>query len=99
MLTDVLLYMRRSPNGNVFRGTLAVAGVDGSLKRRMTEEGVRGRVFAKTGYLSGATGLSGYAETQSGKLYAFSILVNDFTVSYARVRNILDDVARALVSE
>ena len=43
--------------GPTFMDSLAIAGVDGTLHRRMSD--LKGRVFAKSGYLNGVTSLSG----------------------------------------
>ena len=44
-----------------FVDSLAVAGVDGTLRKRFREESqLRGRVFAKTGYITSTSAISGY---------------------------------------
>ena len=65
--------------GARFRETLAVAGDPrGTLRRRMRNTAAEGRIRAKTGYVAGASALSGYAETDSGHRLAFAILMNGF---------------------
>ena len=54
-----------------------------------------GRCRAKTGTLTGVTTLSGYARGRSGRLYAFSVLVNDPAVWLGR--RLQDAVAEAIV--
>ncbi|HEV3076533.1 MAG TPA: D-alanyl-D-alanine carboxypeptidase, partial [Thermoanaerobaculia bacterium] len=49
---------------------------ESSLHSRMTRPPYRGNVFAKTGTIEGVSALSGYAKAASGKVYAFSILIN-----------------------
>jgi D-alanyl-D-alanine carboxypeptidase/D-alanyl-D-alanine-endopeptidase (penicillin-binding protein 4) len=57
--------------------SLASSGeLEGSLHARLTVPPYRGNVFAKTGTVEGVSALSGYAKALSGKLYAFSILLN-----------------------
>jgi D-alanyl-D-alanine carboxypeptidase/D-alanyl-D-alanine-endopeptidase (penicillin-binding protein 4) len=77
-LTQILATMHRL-HGARFRDTLAEAGEpDGTLRRRMRNTAADGRIFAKTGYVLGASSLSGYALSDSGRLLAFSILVGGF---------------------
>ncbi len=60
-----------------FESTLAVTGdMDGSLRHRMLGPDTRGKVFAKTGNVSGVVTLAGYLEARSGQRYAFVLLAN-----------------------
>jgi D-alanyl-D-alanine carboxypeptidase/D-alanyl-D-alanine-endopeptidase (penicillin-binding protein 4) len=60
-----------------FRSTLAVSGeIDGTLRHRLLTEATRGRIFAKTGNVSGVSTLCGYVTAQTGQTYVFSILLN-----------------------
>jgi D-alanyl-D-alanine carboxypeptidase/D-alanyl-D-alanine-endopeptidase (penicillin-binding protein 4) len=78
-LARVLALMHRV-YGARFRETLAVAGEDeGTLRRRMRNTAADGRIRAKTGYVAGVSALSGYAETDSGHVLAFAILMNEMT--------------------
>ncbi|MFW6158128.1 MAG: D-alanyl-D-alanine carboxypeptidase/D-alanyl-D-alanine-endopeptidase [Planctomycetota bacterium] len=74
-LACFLRYMALGESRETFVGSLPVAGVDGTLRRRMTREPCKGRVHAKTGHLRGVSALSGYARAE-GRLIAFSVLVN-----------------------
>jgi D-alanyl-D-alanine carboxypeptidase/D-alanyl-D-alanine-endopeptidase (penicillin-binding protein 4) len=75
-VVQLLCFMAQHPHAGVFRDSLAVAGVDGTLARRGGRRAFN-RVRAKTGQLSIASCLSGYAQTRSGQTLAFSILAND----------------------
>ncbi len=55
--------------------SLPVAGRTGKLASRMRGTAAEGRVRAKTGWVKGASGLSGVAETTGGDEVVFSILV------------------------
>ena len=60
-----------------FKPTLAVSGEpDGTLRHRLQTEATRGKVFAKTGNVSGVSTLCGYVTAKSGQTYVFSILLN-----------------------
>jgi len=99
LLCAVLADVERSGHGEMLRSLLAVAGQDGTLRRRLLEPSHKGRVQAKTGYLSGVGALSGYAETASGIRVAFSILINDFPQAgnNAAMKQIEDGIVRAIV--
>jgi D-alanyl-D-alanine carboxypeptidase/D-alanyl-D-alanine-endopeptidase (penicillin-binding protein 4) len=92
--TTLLRSVNRGPHGDQFRETLAVAGVDGTLAKRLTDERYRGRIWAKTGSITGVRTISGYARSRSGQWLAFSFLVNNVRVS---VRSVQDELCKALV--
>jgi len=99
-LVDVLVAMNAAPRPerSVFLASLPVAGRDGSLAHRLTDPPYRGAVRAKTGHISGASALSGYAVAQSGRVLAFSILVNGLkSGDNAPIKVIQDDVCRQLI--
>lgn len=60
-----------------FRASLPIGGVDGTLRNRFREGGLKGRVFAKTGSLTAANALSGYLLTARGETLVFSLLASD----------------------
>jgi D-alanyl-D-alanine carboxypeptidase/D-alanyl-D-alanine-endopeptidase (penicillin-binding protein 4) len=60
----------------IFLDGLPIAGVDGTLKRRMKNSMAEGWVRAKTGYLDGVVSLAGYAGRRDGKVFTFSFLYN-----------------------
>jgi len=71
----------RSKLQEAFYDSLAVNGeAETTLRNRMKEPAMRGRIHAKTGTIKtgGISALSGYAEATDSEVYAFSILVNGF---------------------
>jgi D-alanyl-D-alanine carboxypeptidase/D-alanyl-D-alanine-endopeptidase (penicillin-binding protein 4) len=74
-LLQVLSYNFHGKNRETFLASLAVAGADGTFEKRF-KNNLRGRVFGKSGYVSGVSALSGYLKAQDGEWYAFSILMN-----------------------
>ena len=65
-----------------FRHSLAVGGKDGTLENRLQGPLLEGRVFAKSGYISGVSALSGYLfehadPHEPGAGIAFAFLFND----------------------
>jgi len=73
--TQLLLAMSGHRYADVFRESLGVSGVDGTIGKRMTD--IAGRVHAKTGSIRGVRSLSGYLQTRGGRWLAFSIIYND----------------------
>jgi len=90
----LLSYMYHHPSRDLFVSSLALAGRDGSLKRRMA--GLAGTVHAKTGYLNGVRTLSGYVVTPSGRWFAFSVLFNGIKGATKPFNDIHDQVCRLL---
>jgi len=95
-LATFLRHMALSKHADAYIGSLAVAGVDGTLRRRMSGRATEGKVFAKTGHLRGVSALSGYVKPD-GKLVAFSILVNGRRLKLSAADRLQDSICRVLV--
>lgn len=79
-LSRVLEYMFQQFDVSVdFMGSLAISGVDGTLRKRMNTPLLKRRVRAKTGFINGVSALSGYVYTQKNEVIIFSFLMNHFT--------------------
>jgi D-alanyl-D-alanine carboxypeptidase/D-alanyl-D-alanine-endopeptidase (penicillin-binding protein 4) len=83
-IVRLLLAMRTRPEFPAFFDSLSIAGVDGTLVRRMRRGPAHRRCRAKTGSLVGVSALSGYCSARSGDVYAFSIVMNGVNVPAAR---------------
>jgi D-alanyl-D-alanine carboxypeptidase/D-alanyl-D-alanine-endopeptidase (penicillin-binding protein 4) len=75
-IVRLLVHNHHSRHAKVFLDSLPVAGRDGTLERRFENSDLRGRVFAKTGFISQVRALSGYLHGRDQRWYAFSILLN-----------------------
>lgn len=71
--------------------SLPVAGLDGTLKKRMIGTKAESFVRAKTGYLDDVVALSGYAGHRNGELYHFTFLYNG-PQDEALVRSTVDQI-------
>ena len=69
-------------DGLILRNSLPIAGRSGTLASRFRNTDLVGRVRAKTGWIRGASALSGFVEMPGGKTRWFAILMN-----YGRSRN------------
>lgn len=72
-----LRWIAAQPWGAAWRGTLAVAGVDGTLANRFRGTALEGRLHAKTGSLNATGALSGFMTARSGRTLVFSVYAND----------------------
>ena len=59
-----------------FLESLPIAGVDGTLKKRMKNTVAEGWVRGKTGYIDNVVSLAGYAGRKDGNILTFSLLYN-----------------------
>jgi D-alanyl-D-alanine carboxypeptidase/D-alanyl-D-alanine-endopeptidase (penicillin-binding protein 4) len=94
-VTALLAYGFRSPEyGPEFLSQLALAGVDGTMKKRLGSSESLRHVRAKTGTLKGVTSLSGIVMAPAGKSpVAFSVIVNNAAGRIGYFRSIQDAVA------
>src|SRR5690606_38350617 len=66
-----------SPLMPEFVSSLAISGVDGTMRRRLRDDEVRGMAHLKTGTLRAARAVAGYVLGASGKRYIVVSLAND----------------------
>jgi len=77
--------------------SLPISGKDGSLKKRMTEDRYQMRVRAKTGWIREVSALSGYVQSQSKEVFAFSIIFNGYKGMNSQMKKVQDDICRVVV--
>lgn len=96
-ITGLLAAVLRRSDRKLLVDSLAISGIDGTMRRRLGEAPYRGRVLGKTGSIAGVSGLSGYVldEAQQPAI-AFSILVNG-TFSARKAKHFQDALCRLLV--
>ncbi len=96
LITRLLMSMNAGKYREEFLSLLPVGGEDGTLRKRLccVVDGLG--IRAKTGSLSRALALSGYADSKTRGRVAFSILVNDFSAPVAEVRAWVDKIAAVL---
>jgi D-alanyl-D-alanine carboxypeptidase/D-alanyl-D-alanine-endopeptidase (penicillin-binding protein 4) len=95
---QLLTYMSRHRFANVFRDALPIAGVDGTLARRMKGTPAAGNARAKTGTIETVATLSGYVTSASGERLVFSVLLNNYPEGSGARRVFTDDLAVLLAS-
>jgi D-alanyl-D-alanine carboxypeptidase/D-alanyl-D-alanine-endopeptidase (penicillin-binding protein 4) len=95
-MVKLLRYIANQKYGKDFIETLPANGDDGSLKHRISGKGLDKTVWAKTGYISGVSALSGYITNH--KNYAFSIIINNFS-DLSNARQFQDEVVKLLLKD
>jgi len=95
----LLQFMAKQRTAKDFIAALPVAGVDGTLRRRMKDTPAFQNVRAKTGTLRWANALSGFVTTAAGEPLVFSLMLNRYDSPPDRKRTAeLDDIAVMLAS-
>ncbi len=79
-----------------FRQSLAIAGVDGTLTKRFKFTFAEGSLQAKTGSLTGAIALSGYADPKNYREVIFSIIINNSNLPAKALQQYVDAIALLL---
>ncbi|MCR5240398.1 MAG: D-alanyl-D-alanine carboxypeptidase/D-alanyl-D-alanine-endopeptidase [Prevotella sp.] len=87
-------YLRRDVMAALYP-SLPVAGIDGTLEKRMTKGAAYGNVHAKTGTVSGISSLAGYCRAANQHLLAFCI-INQGVMKTSDGRAFQDQVCEAL---
>lgn len=76
--------------------TFSIAGVDGTVKDRLTSERIAGLARAKTGTLNGVSTLAGIIPSSSGEVLAYAILMNGNGVGWLESHRIQEKMLEAM---
>lgn len=94
VLHDAMQDFRIAPE---FVASLPIAGLDGTLERRMRNTPAQGWVRAKTGYVEGSVSLAGFAQSANGNPIVYAFLYNG-PASAQTVRALYDELSTQLVT-
>jgi D-alanyl-D-alanine carboxypeptidase/D-alanyl-D-alanine-endopeptidase (penicillin-binding protein 4) len=73
-----------------FLASIPIAGVDGTMHRRLQDSPAAGRARLKTGTLSNVVSLAGYVQDADGRQCVLVAMVNSDQVGNGRGRAVLD---------
>lgn len=96
-IVHLLEYVYHQDYFKPFYESLPISGVDGTLRHRFNRGDARWQIRAKTGTLADAMSLSGYINTNYGKIVVFSIIANRFSTSAVRIRSVIDGICELIV--
>jgi serine-type D-Ala-D-Ala carboxypeptidase/endopeptidase (penicillin-binding protein 4) len=101
-LALTIRHMDDSPKRTVWRDSLPIGGVRGSLKSRFQQtsesKSLAPQIMGKTGLIGGVRSLSGIAHNRAGRDLYYSIIVNDFRMSGTKVIELIDSAAVAIAA-
>jgi D-alanyl-D-alanine carboxypeptidase/D-alanyl-D-alanine-endopeptidase (penicillin-binding protein 4) len=83
-LADLLQAANSSPVAQVFTESLPIAGVDGTMRNRLTNAGALGNAHIKTGTLRDVRAIAGYVGSENGETYVVVSFINDPRAEAAR---------------
>lgn len=90
--SELLKFMLTHPQFNIFRESLVIAGVDGTLERRMRDTAAANNFRGKTGSLSYVNALSGYVTTKRGQMLILSMMGNNYVGGGRDVTSVMDQI-------
>lgn len=90
MLTDMLLYMSKSDNWTDFYNSIPLAGKEGTVAGFLRKTPLEGKARIKSGSISGVQCYSGYITPDSGKRYAFTVMINNYACSRREIRKVIE---------
>jgi serine-type D-Ala-D-Ala carboxypeptidase/endopeptidase (penicillin-binding protein 4) len=97
-IVTLLNYMFKSKYFIPFFNSLPIAGVDGTLGKRMKKTKAENNLRAKTGTHIGVSSISGYVYTLDNEPVSFSIIANNYNVPVKIAENIEDLVCLRLAN-
>jgi len=77
---------------------LSISGKTGTLKNRLTAKDLTGKIFAKTGTLSSASGLAGYLTTKKNKKLGLVFIVNNTINTNFNTKQLEDELCELLIN-
>jgi D-alanyl-D-alanine carboxypeptidase/D-alanyl-D-alanine-endopeptidase (penicillin-binding protein 4) len=88
----LLEFMLSHPHSKTWRESLTVAGVDGTLERRLRDTAAANNLRGKTGTLTYVNALSGYITTRRGQLLILSLMGNNYTGPGRETSAVMDQI-------
>ncbi len=95
-LVTLLDFAWRQPYMPEYLASMALSGLDGTLRDRLDGRGLSGKAHLKTGSLDDVTGISGYLQAADGRRYALAILNNHEDIHRGYGEEIQDALLRWL---
>ena len=89
---QLLFQMNKSKYSDDFIASLPVAGSSGTLKNVCRGQAAQNKMVAKSGSMTRIKSYAGYITSNSGKKYAFALIVNNYTCSSSALKSKMEVV-------
>ena len=90
-LVELLTYMAKSPNAEVWKASLPVSGQTGTLRSLCAKTALEGRIHAKSGTIAGTKNFAGYIDMPNGDTWVFAVLVNSAPGKAKNIQTVIQD--------
>lgn len=97
-LALALAMMMREEDWPIFKKSLPIAGVSGTLSSLCERQPCGGKIIAKSGTMEGALSYTGYIQTKNADFLPFCIMVNHFQGRSKSIRKSLELIFNELVN-
>jgi serine-type D-Ala-D-Ala carboxypeptidase/endopeptidase (penicillin-binding protein 4) len=88
----LLEFMLTRPHTKTWLASMTIAGVDGTLERRMRDSAAANNMRGKTGTLTYVNALSGYLTTKRGQPLILSLMGNNYTGPGRETTGVMDQI-------
>lgn len=97
-LSQILAIMQGEKTWPVFKSSLPIAGVTGTLSSLCEGQPCKGKIIAKSGTMDGVVTYAGYVQTKSKNYLSFCVMINHFQGSTKAIRKSIELVFNELVN-
>ncbi len=95
-LCNYFAYIYNTPFFKTYYETLAEAGESGTLRKLFKNQKGEVNIRAKSGTMQDVRAYAGYAKNAKGEMLSFAIIVNNFSVKSAEIREIIEKLMLAI---
>ncbi len=88
----LLEFMLAHPHAKTWLASMTIAGVDGTLERRMRDSAAANNLRGKTGTLTYVNALSGYVTTKRGQPLILSLMANNYSGPGREATGVMDQI-------
>ncbi len=99
-IIELFKLMRKSPDFDTYFESLAIPGVDRSVRKRLEGVEFRERARTKTGSIANTRAFSGYIDgPRTSRLIAFSLMINNYSCESSYIDNWFDSIVERVIAE